>query len=126
MAALSDYLENALINGVLRNSTYTPPTTVYLALFTTPTTDAGGGTEVTGGGYARGAITFGAPTGGVSYNTNTVSFTNMPVATVTHLAIMDAATGGNMLFHGALTTQRTTALADSITFAPGALTATLT
>lgn len=125
MSQLSDYLENALINEVLRNTNYTPPATVYLALFTTATTDAGGGTEVTGGSYARQAITFGAPSNGTSTNTGAVSFSNMPAATVTHAAIMDASTAGNMLFHGALTASKTVGAGDTLTFAAGDISAAL-
>lgn len=125
MAQLSDYLENALINEVLRNTGYTPVATVYLALFTTATTDAGGGTEVTGGSYARQAITFGAPSNGTSTNTGAVSFTSMPAATVTHAAIMDASTAGNMLFHGALSASKTVGAGDTLTFAIGDISASL-
>lgn len=125
MTALSNYLENALINEVLRNTGYTPAATVYLALFTTATTEAGGGTEVTGGSYARQAITFGAPSDGASNNTATISFTNLPAATITHAAIMDASTSGNMLLHGPLQNPRIVAAADSVTFAAGALVASL-
>jgi hypothetical protein len=125
LAALSDYLENALLNEVLRNVGYTPAATVYLALFTTATTDAGGGTEVTGGSYARQAITFGAASGGMCSNTGAVSFASMPAATVTHAAIMDASTAGNMLFHGALTASKTVGAGDTLTFAIGDLDASL-
>ena len=57
MAALSNYLENALINATLRNTSYTSPSTVYVGLFTTDPTDAGSGTEVSGGSYARESTT---------------------------------------------------------------------
>ena len=57
MAEFTDFLENKIIDHMLRNQAYTPPTTVYVALFTTATTDAGGGTEVSGGAYARQAVT---------------------------------------------------------------------
>jgi hypothetical protein len=125
MAALSDYLENALLNEVLRNVGYTPVATVYLALFTTATTDAGGGTEVTGGSYARQAITFGAASGGTCSNSGAVTFTSMPAATVTHAAIMDASTAGNVLFHGALTASKTVGAGDTLTFAIGDIDASL-
>lgn len=60
MAGASDYLETALLNHVLRNSSYTSPTTVYAALYTAAPTDAGGGTEIAAAGYARVAVTTGA------------------------------------------------------------------
>jgi len=125
MANLTDYLENALLNHVLRNTPYTSPTTVYVALFTTATTDAGGGTEVAGGSYARQAVTFGAPSGGSSSNTGQLVYNNMPGVTVTHAAIMDAPTGGNMLFHNALQTPRVVPAADTFTFNIAQVTATL-
>ena len=125
MAQLSDYAENKLIEHLVRQVAYTSPTTVYLALFTTATTDAGGGTEVTGGSYARQAITFGAASGGTCTNSSAVSFTGMPAATVTHAAIMDASTAGNMLMHGALTASKTVGAGDTLTFAIGDIAATL-
>lgn len=127
MAALTDYLENALLNEVLRGVNYVPPTTVYLALFTSATTDAGGGTEVTGGSYARQAVTFDAPGAvgtagaGVTANSGTITYTNMPTAVVTHCAIFDAVTAGNMLLHGALTASKNVSAGDTLTFAAGDL-----
>ena len=66
MAEISNYLEAAIINATLRNTTYTSPATVYVSLWTTDPTDAGSGTEVSGGSYARTAVTFGAPSGAVT------------------------------------------------------------
>lgn len=125
MAALTDFLENALINEVLRNVAYSQPTTVYLSLHTTATTDAGGGTEVTGGSYARQAVTFSAASGGATENSAAVTFTNMPACTVTHAAIYDALTAGNMLFHGALSASQVVTAAASLVFAVGAVDASL-
>ena len=68
MAEISNFLENAIINATLRNTTYTSPATVYVGLFTSDPTDAGSGTEVSGGSYARTAVTFGAPSNGTSTN----------------------------------------------------------
>lgn len=119
MAAMTDYLENKLRDHVLRNVAYTSPTTVYLALFSTSTTEAGGGTEAAGGSYARQAVTFGAPATGHGESTGVVTFTNMPAGTWTHGAIMDASSAGNMLLHGALTNSITTNAGDDITFAAG-------
>lgn len=126
MAAFSDYLENALLNHVLRNTVLTSPTTVYLALFTSSSSSAAleAGTitnEVTGGTYARQAVTFAAPAAGATENSGAISFTNMPAGTVAYVAVMDAATAGNVLFHGALTTSRTLNLGDTFTIAAGDL-----
>ena len=66
MAEMSNFLENALINATLRNTTYTSVATIYVALYTSDPTDADTGTEVTGGSYARTSVTFAAPSNGVS------------------------------------------------------------
>ena len=91
MAEMSNYLENALINATLRNTTYTSPATVYVALFTSDPTDAGSGTEVSGGSYARTAVTFGAPSNGVTTNSAAVEFPQCTSSwgTVGWIGIMD-------------------------------------
>lgn len=121
MASMTDYLEDKLRDHVLRNVAYTSPPTVYLALFTTATTDAGGGTEVTGGSYARQAVAFsiGAAGSGAADNTAAESFVNMPACTVTHAALVDALTGGNKLLHAPLTSPKTVGAGDTLSFAIG-------
>lgn len=108
MSAISDYLEARIINFWLRGTSYTPPAAVYLALFTTPTTDAGGGTEVTGGSYARQAVTFSAPgaSDGLTTNTGVLTYPGMPACTVLAGGVFDALTGGNMLVHGLFSAAR--------------------
>lgn len=127
MAAFSNYLENALINGTLRATTYTAPTTVYVGLFTSDPTDAGSGTEVAGNAYARQSATFAAPSNGAASTNADVQF---PQATgdwgvVTHFAIFDALTTGNMMYHGALTTSKNIETGDVFKIATGSLTVTL-
>lgn len=121
MASMTDYLEDKLRDHVLRNVVYTSPATVYLALFTTATTDAGGGTEVSGGSYARQAVAFqaGAAGSGAGDNSAAGTFSNMPAGTVTHAALFDALTGGNMLLHAPLSSPKTPAAGDAISFAVG-------
>ena len=121
MSAMSNYLENALVNAVLRGTSYTSPTSVYLGLFTSNPTDAGTGTEVSGGAYARKAITFSAPSDGVSTSSADVLFPLATAAwgTVTHIGIFDALTGGNLLFHGTLTNSKTIAADDQLKIAAG-------
>lgn len=99
MSSFSDYLENAVLDHVFRNTALTSPAAVYLALFTVAPTDAGGGTEVSGGGYSRQDITFGAASGGAMANTAQVSFTasGANYGTVVAVGIFDAASGGNLL-----------------------------
>ena len=122
MAALTDYLADALRDHTLRNTAYTSPTTVYLALFTTATTEAGGGTEMTGGSYARQVITFDAGAiAGQADQAALVTFTDCPAATVVSAAVMDALTVGNMLYHGRFPTQRALVLGEDFSVAAGDL-----
>jgi hypothetical protein len=127
MSAISNYLENALINVTLRATSYTAPTTVYVALFLTDPTDAGSGTECSGAAYARQSVTFGAPSNGVSTTTADVQFPQAGGSwgTVTHFGIYDALTTGNLLYHGALTTSKTIDTGDVFKIASGSLTVTL-
>jgi hypothetical protein len=127
MAAMSNYLENAVINAVLRNTTYTSPATVYVALFTTDPTDANTGTECTGVSYNREAMTFGAPSNGVCSNNSSVEFDQATTSwgTITHMGLYDALTGGNLLFHGALATSKVIDAGDVFKFAPTTLSVTL-
>jgi hypothetical protein len=127
MAEMSNYLENALINATLRNTSYTSPTTVYVALFTSDPTDAGSGTEVSGGSYARTAVTFGAPSNGVSTNSANVEFPTCTSSwgTITHIGIMDALTTGNLLYHTPLTTSKAIDVDDIFRITTGNLSVTL-
>lgn len=127
MSELSNHLENALINATLRNTSYTSPATVYAALFTTDPTDAGTGTEVTGGAYARTAITFGSPSNGVTTNSADVTFPTCTAAwgTVTHMGIFDASTSGNLLYHTPLDASKTVDSGDIFKISSGNLSVTL-
>jgi len=127
MAEMSNYLENALINATLRNTSYTSPTTVYVALYTSDPTDADTGTEISGGSYARQSVTFGAPSNGVSTNSSSVKF---PTATgnwgtITHIGLRDALTAGNLLYHTPLDASKTVNTSDVFTIASGNLSVTL-
>jgi hypothetical protein len=127
MAALSNYLENALINATLRNTAFTSPTTVYVGLYTTDPTDANTGTEVSGGSYTRKAVTFGAPSNGVSTNSAAVTFDAATASwgTVAFMGLLDASTGGNLLYHGALTASKTVGSGDVFVFPIAGLSVTL-
>ena len=127
MAEMSNYLENALINATLRNTTYTSPATVYVSLWTTDPTDAGSGTEVSGGSYARTSVTFGAPSNGVTTNSAAVEFPQATASwgTVAYFGINDASTGGNLLYHSPVTTSKTIDTGDIFKFASGAISVTL-
>lgn len=127
MAEMSNYLENALINATLRNTSYTSPTTVYVSLYTSDPTDADTGTEVSGGSYARTAVTFGAPSNGVSTNDAAVEFPQATGSwgTVGWIGIEDASTGGNLLYHTALDTSKTIDTGDIFKISIGSLSVTL-
>jgi hypothetical protein len=127
MAEMSNFLENALINATLRNTTYTSPATVYVSLWTSDPTDAGSGTEVSGGSYARTAVTFGAPSNGVTTNNADVTF---PTATsswgvVGWIGINDAVTSGNLLYHSPLDTSKVIDSGDIFKIITGNLSVTL-
>lgn len=127
MSSFSDYTEDAVLDHVFRNVALTSPTAVYLALYTVTPSDAGGGTEVTGGGYARQAITFGAASGGSMSNTVAVSLTasGAPFGDVVAIGIHDAATAGNLLAWDGIT-PATIGDGDTINFGIGNITITLT
>lgn len=128
MSALSDYLENEIADHILGGGDYTRPATVYIALFTAAPSDAGGGTEVSGTGYARVSVTNNAtnwPAASIGAKANGTAIT-FPAAgaswgTATHFGIFDASSGGNLLFHGALTTSKSIGIGDTPSFAIGAL-----
>ncbi len=124
---MSNFLENALINATLRNTTYTSVATVYVSLWTSDPTDAGSGTEVSGGSYARTAVTFGAPSNGVTTNSADVTF---PTATgswgtVGWIGINDALTTGNLLYHSPLDVSKTVTSGDIFKISTGNLSVTL-
>lgn len=125
---MSNYLRNAIYNATLRNTAYTPPTTVYVALYTSDPTAADAGTEVSVGGYVRQIATFAAPTNGSGTNSTNIVFPAATVAqgTITHIGIRDALTSGNLLYYGPINTVRITSTNDQLTILSGTLTDTLT
>lgn len=124
---MSNYLENALINGTLRATTYTAPATVYVGLFTSDPTDAGSGTEVSGGSYARQSATFTAPANGVTTSNADITFPQATAnwGTVGWIGIFDALTTGNLLYHTALDASKTIETGDIFKIASGNLSVTL-
>jgi hypothetical protein len=117
----SDYLRNALVNHTLRGVVFTPPSSLYIALFNVTPTSAGGGTEVSGGAYARQGVAFTAASAGSSGNTLPINFPT-PTADwgdIPGAALFDALTGGNMLYFGTLGTLRTVYTDDAIFFPAG-------
>lgn len=126
---MSDYLEAAILNATLRNTSYTSPATVYISLHTADPTDAGSGAEVSGNGYARQAAAFDAPgaTDGLTQNTDLETFAALggDWGIITFMAIWDALTVGNMLFYTALDSSRDINDGDTLEIAIGGLTVTL-
>jgi len=127
MAEMSNYLENALVNATLRNTSYTSPATVYVALYTTDPTDADTGTEVSGNGYARQSVAFSSPSNGATSNSAAVEFPQATGSwgTVAYIGLRDASSGGNLLYHTALDASKTIATGDVFRIAIGSLTVTL-
>lgn len=134
--SLSNYTEDAVLNAIFRNGTFPiTGTTNYYSLFTASPSDTGGGTEVTGGSYARVAVlrnttaNFDAPTDNAgsqrTANTGAITFP-APSAnwgTVVAMGVHDAATAGNLIGWADLTTNRVINSGDGApSFAAGALT----
>jgi hypothetical protein len=112
----SNYLRGKVIDLSLRATAYSAPASVYVSLHTAdPTAGAIAGTEVSGGWYARKVATFSAQsTAGQTSNAGTITYdpvTGGPV-TVTHFAVWDAETLGNMLYYGSLASSKTFATTD--------------
>jgi len=118
---LTNYLESKLIDHFLGTTTYTKPTNVYVGLFTVTPGEAAGGTEVTGGSYARQVAAFGAASSGATTNSANIDFAGMPAATTVAIGIFDAITSGNMLLYGSLTVNKTTDAGDTLRIATGSL-----
>lgn len=130
MPALSNYAENLVINLLLRGVSPTVPSAWFMALYTSNPTAADTGTEISfsgGTNYSRQPITFGVPSSGVSANTGDITF---PVAginwgTITHAAIRDDATTGNLLVYGSLVTPKFVGSGDVLKFLIGNVTITV-
>ena len=139
--AAADYLENKIIDWLFRGQAFTPPATIYVSLHTGACSDSSGGTEVSGGSYARigvaaslanwagtqsaGSTTASSGTGGTTSNNGTITFA-APTAnwgSITHVGLNDAVSGGNPLACNALTIPKTVNNGDAApSFGAGALT----
>ncbi len=127
MAEFSNYLENKILDHVLKNISYTSPTTAYVGLFTSDPTDAGTGTEVSGGSYARQVLSVTTASAGIVTSSGDVTFPQATATwgTISHIGILDALTSGNLLMHTALTTSKTIETGDILKVSSGNLTVTL-
>jgi hypothetical protein len=131
MSSFSDYTENLVLNWLLTTNSATRPTAWYVGLFTAAPSDTGGGTEVSGSGYARKATGTMTITGTATTATNAAAIEFDPASggnwgTLTYAAIFDASTGGNMLAWAQLTTARTINDGDVFRIPASSLTVTLT
>lgn len=129
MAGFTNYAEDLVLDWLLTNASATRPTAWYVALYTVAPGEAGGGTEVSGGSYARTAVTFTvsgtAPT--TASNSAAVEF---PAATgnwgtIVAAGIFDASTSGNLLAFADLTTSKTVDSGDVLRFNTGEIDVTL-
>jgi len=123
MSALSDYLENEILDHILGTGAYTMPTNVYVGLSTGSFNDDNSGTELSGSGYTRKVITFNAAASATADNDAAVEF---PAATgswgtVSHFGLFDASSSGNLLVHGAFTTGKAIASGDILKIPAGDL-----
>ena len=127
MAELSNYLENKLLDHVLRNVSYTSPTTVYVGLYTSDPGDDNSGTEVSGGSYARQILSVTTASGGIVTSSADVTFPQATGSwgTVSHIGLLDSLTSGNLLMHTPLTTSRLIESGDILKISTGNLTAQL-
>ena len=144
MSNASDYLENKLVDQLFRGQTAPTTSTLYIALFTSAPSDSGGGVEVSGNAYARAAVTSSltnwagtqgtgttAVSSGTSGSTSNNAVVTFPVPTpsgwglVTHFAVFDATTAGNMIVWGTLSASKTINAGDTVTFPAAALTVTI-
>lgn len=123
MAGLSDYLELKMLDHIVGKTSYTMPT-AYLALFTVTPTDAGGGTEVSGGSYARKSTAgsdWAAAASGANSNAAVITMATATGSwgTIVAAALFDASTAGNMLIWGPLTVSKTVTSGDVLSFPIG-------
>ena len=133
MSAMTNYLENKLIDQIFRGVAYTFPGTLYVSLFTAAPSDAAGGTEVTGGNYGRVSVVANATnwaatnaagstanpstgTGGTTSNNGVLTFPTPSAdwGTITHFGIWDNTSGGNLLFWGALSASKAVFTSDAV------------
>lgn len=130
MGSLSDYAENKILDHIVGKAAWTMPA-IYVALSTAdPLDDASAMAEPSGSGYVRKA-TAGADwnpaASGAIDNANAITFAQATGSwgTVTHFALYDALSGGNMIGYGSLTTSKSVTSGDTVSFAAGALDTTL-
>lgn len=123
MSAMSNYLENEILDHILGTGSYTMPSTVYVGLSTGSFGEDNSGTELSGNNYSRVSASFSAASGGTTSNSGALEFAAATGSwgTVSHFGIFDASSSGNLLIHGALSASKTIATGDILRFAAGDL-----
>ena len=124
--SFSNTYETTVLQWTFTNGAVTRPTAWYIGLFTAAPGEAGGGTEVSGGGYVRKAVTF-SVSGNLATNSAAVEFdvATADWGTITDIAVFDASTGGNQIAYATLTTSKTIATGDVLRVPAGDLDITL-
>jgi hypothetical protein len=134
MSSASNYLENKVLDHTLRVTAYTQPSNLYLALFNNTSTNAAANLEaniitdeVAEASYARKAVTFAAAVDGESATSANVTFDAALTSwgSITHVAIMDALTTGNVLYWGEAAAAKTIDVGDIYQISTGNLTVSL-
>ena len=129
MSGFSDYLEDKVLEHVFGGNAFTAPSTLYVALYTVAPSDTGGGTEVSGGAYARQTATFtvsgtnpttASNTAAIEYPTATADY-----GTVVAVGVLDASSGGNLLAYSTLDSSKVVSSGDAFRFNAGDLDITL-
>lgn len=126
--SFSDYLEDKLLKHVFTNTSYTSPSSLYLALYTVAPSDTGGGTELSGSGYTREAVTFSVSgTTTLATNSAAVEFDAATGSwgTIVAVGVFDASTSGNLLAWSELTTSKAISTGDILRIPSGELDITL-
>lgn len=125
---MTNYLEEQLLKAVVNGETFTGPTALYVALFTSNPTETGtAGNEVSDSSYSRQLVTFTQPIDSTVSNTELIEFppATTPYGTVTHIGIFDNSTGGNLLFYKELANPIEVLEGTGIRIATGELTISL-
>lgn len=124
--SFSNYLETEILDFAFTTGTATRPTAWYIALYTAPPGESGGGTEVSGGGYVRQSVTFSVASDTAS-NTAAVEFptATSSYGTVSHVGVFDASSGGNLLAYSALNVSKAIDTGDVFRIPTGDLDITL-
>jgi hypothetical protein len=129
MSGFSDYLEDKVLEHVFGGNAFTAPSTLYVALYTVAPSDTGGGTEVSGGAYARQTATFtvsgtnpttASNTAAIEYPTATANY-----GTVVAVGVLDASSSGNLLAYSTLDSSKVVSSGDAFRFNAGDLDITL-